>query len=49
MQGLLLPYKHHTRFGRICFSEMLPSVKLVGFQGGMGGENMHASQNRQLS
>ena len=49
LQGLVLPYKHHTRFGRILLSEMLPSVKLLGFQGACHGANMHVSQNRQLS
>ena len=49
LQGLLLPYKHHTRFGRILLSEMLPSVKLVGFQGACHEANMHVSQNLQLS
>ena len=33
LQGHLLPYKHHTRFGRILFREMLPSVKLLDFKG----------------
>ena len=49
LQGLLLPYKHHTRFGRILLSEMLPSVKFVGFQGACHEANMHVSQNLQLS